>query len=614
MTSASLDLTAAELFELAFREARKGIDQSRQVNRQLQAAMRMKFLVSRASSVKARLGAVFGKPESVVKHVRKGGVRNAHELRRQINYLTDRAEGVLDIRDNGVTPLDADQVSALIDTWAEDFTGKTNFGYTRHMIVSFPAGTYADAAHQAGLEFADRLFGSGDFGDTWDYLSVFHTDTNNPHVHLVVNCRGVEHGQWLAMGMTSDMNIDVQRSLHVEAAEEFGIELTATTRLERGLRHEVETETWKVQAGISVAEGTSEVEAKARDAAADVLLNTTARLGRVFDQSSRILAAQIADVTKQYLEGSPPMIAQNANLLREADAFARDISSKHDDKAPQAFVRAIATRWSAREGLGSLDETFQKQVNGFVSAFQDKEAYQPFVSSLADLTDHTGFKGSQNYLTRSERLQTGIEATIDAERFKAMDAKTADIVKSIEGMERIAEQVEDPRLRARMDVQIGELKGDVADLRPFDVELQPYAMTDDRYAVPLGTDQLDKLIGDKADAWSAARASIVERADQAGIDPDPVLAHYASQQSVPLGTSLEWREAETRQVMSASTPGTDRDAAHSIVEQLHQFASARIAQLGVQIRQDLELDDNAHQRGRAIKGPTHSRDDDGHSL
>ena len=89
---------------------------------------------------------------------------------RQISYLTVRAEGVLDIRDNGVTPLDADQVRDLIETWAEDFNGKTNYGYTRHMIVSFPEGTYPDAAHEAGLEFTDRLFGSGDFGDTWEFV------------------------------------------------------------------------------------------------------------------------------------------------------------------------------------------------------------------------------------------------------------------------------------------------------------------------------------------------------------------------------------------------------------------------------------------------------------
>lgn len=78
--------------------------------------------------MKARVGAVYGRPEAVVKHVRKGGVQNVHELRRQINYLTFRAEGVLDIRDNGVTPLEAGQVADLIDIWAEDFNGKTNYG------------------------------------------------------------------------------------------------------------------------------------------------------------------------------------------------------------------------------------------------------------------------------------------------------------------------------------------------------------------------------------------------------------------------------------------------------------------------------------------------------
>ena len=94
MNAAAHDLTAGDFLELAFREAQRGVDRSKRINQQLQTAKRMKFMVSRASSIKARLGAVVGKPEAVVKHVRKGGVKNAHELRRQISKASELEEAI----------------------------------------------------------------------------------------------------------------------------------------------------------------------------------------------------------------------------------------------------------------------------------------------------------------------------------------------------------------------------------------------------------------------------------------------------------------------------------------------------------------------------------------
>ena len=486
MNAATHDLTAGDFLELAFREAQKGVDRSKQISQQLQTAKRMKFMISRASSIKARLGAVVGKPEAVVKHVRKGGVKNAHELRRQINYLTVRAEGVLDIRDNGVTPLDADQVSDLIETWAEDFNGKTNYGYTRHMIVSFPEGTYPDAAHEAGLDFADRLFGSGDFGDTWDYLTVFHNDTDNPHVHIVVNNRGVEHGQWLAMGMSSDMNIDVQRSIQVEVAEGYGIELTATTRLERGLRQEVETDTWKVQAGLSLVESTPEVEVTARDMAADVMTLSIARMSDLFDERANAVKDRIEEFAIQLVEGDEPVVSRMEHLLDQAHHF-----DDYGEPGDPSYVSPEVMRNLRRhiETGGSevtIAPELKAQVVAHISDVRDNEQSHPYLSALADIVDDKAFQASADYAPAARRYEVYMQDTLGEGAYEDFQTQTKDLLQSIDKMEGLAREVDDPHLRVAMDIQIGELKGDVADLRTNDPDLQAFIIEDRRYSTMMG--------------------------------------------------------------------------------------------------------------------------------
>ena len=150
MTKQRIDFTAAELIKEAFRgragrEAKTGAI--------AQAINRMRFTLGRSSSLKAQLGAVSGKPEAVVKNIRKGGVRSAKELRRQIKYLTDRDYGKEEILYNGKEAMSAKRVDDLISRWSERFEGRQNNGYTRHMIVSFPEGANPDAAREAGLQF-----------------------------------------------------------------------------------------------------------------------------------------------------------------------------------------------------------------------------------------------------------------------------------------------------------------------------------------------------------------------------------------------------------------------------------------------------------------------------
>ncbi|MCX8954146.1 relaxase/mobilization nuclease domain-containing protein [Ruegeria sp. NA] len=611
MNAAARNLTAGGFLELAFREAQKGIDRSKQITQQLQTARRMKFMISRASSIKARLGAVVGKPEAVVKHVRKGGVKNAHELRRQINYLTVRAEGVLDIRDNGVTPLDADQVSDLIETWAEDFNGKTNYGYTRHMIVSFPEGTFPDAAHEAGLEFADRLFGSGDFGDTWDYLTVFHSDTDNPHVHIVVNNRGVEHGQWLAMGMSSDMNIDVQRSIQVEVAEEYGIELTATTRLERGLRQEVETDTWKVQAGMSVVETTPDVEVTARDMAGDVMTLSIARMSDLFDERANAVKDRIEEFAIQLVEGDEPVVSRMEHLLDQAHHFD-DYGAPGD---PSYVSPEVMSNLRRHIETGGSEETIspelKAQVVALISDVRDNEQSHPYLSALADIVDDKVFRASADYAPPARRYEFYMQDTLGEGAYEGFQAQTKDLLQSIDKMEGLAREVDDPHLRVAMDIQIGELKGEVADLRTNDPDLQAFIIEDRRYStmMGMGTAEMDVLDYPEADKWTAIRKEVTDTASSYGLDGEAFVARFGDHHNITLGTTMGWRSDDISTAAAhfkAQGFSDSFERAEAVVDELHQLASSRI----IAISEELS---NVH--AHATHPLLQERgDDDGHSL
>nr|WP_254453133.1 relaxase/mobilization nuclease domain-containing protein [Ruegeria atlantica] len=558
--------------------------------------------MSRASPIKTRLGACFGRPEAVVKFVRKGGVQNGKELRRQIDYLVKRAEGVLDIRENGVSPLNAQEIEDTISEWHDGFTGKTNFGYTRHMIVSFPSDTPPDFAHSAGLEFADRVFGSGKFGDTWDYLSVFHNDTDNPHVHLIVNCRGVENGHWLKTGMTGEMNIDVLRSIQAEVANEFGIDMTATTRFERGLVKEVPTDTWQVQAGMTTVDGVPEVEIRAQEAARDMSALSLASISEQFAETSTLISDRIQQYAIQLIEGETIMVSQLDYLLTQADYFG---DNRNPSYVSQPIMREL---WDLRDAGGTIDMVgadLKARITDHINDTRDTEQSHPHLSALAEIAGYRDFRKSGAYVTGSERYVQFMNDHLGEDVFKVLDEQTTGILQSIADMERLPGKVENPELRTTMELQIGDLKAQVAVLRPYDAKLQTYMVDDNRYNNAFGTDRMDALEGPEASKWEAVKSAIVERAEGTGLDADLFLARFSSHENVSLGTSIDWRntdEAVASAFFKAKGVGDCDVQAKTAVDELHQFAATKIREVAQEI---------SHTHEQAV---SRGHEDDGHSL
>ncbi|MDR6101876.1 type IV secretion system T-DNA border endonuclease VirD2 [Agrobacterium larrymoorei] len=185
-------------------------------------------------------------PQAIVHIIRGGGCQTIGRICSQWEYLSRKGE--LEVRfseRHGGGVMLHEEFEIWAKRWAEQ-TGhyidgvKLSDGHpelTTHIVVSFPPGTDEGAAEDAGRLWAENMFGSGENGGEWDYVTVFHTDRPHPHLHVVVNRRALSNrAEWLAIAHRNDfLNYDSLREGLADAAYDCGIALDASSREERGL-------------------------------------------------------------------------------------------------------------------------------------------------------------------------------------------------------------------------------------------------------------------------------------------------------------------------------------------------------------------------------------------
>lgn len=175
-------------------------------------------------------------PQAMVKVIRKGGTTNARGMRDQMAYLEKDGDAKLERSERYFgAELDDETQEKLIEAWGLAGESKTNSDKTTHFVVSFPSDTDHDAAYRAGRAWADEMFASGTYGEVFDYYTAFHTDKAHPHIHIIVNRRGLENGDWLKVSRRSQFNYDEFRAVQVEVSLREGIFLEASPRHVRGI-------------------------------------------------------------------------------------------------------------------------------------------------------------------------------------------------------------------------------------------------------------------------------------------------------------------------------------------------------------------------------------------
>lgn len=107
----------------------------------------------------------------------------------------------------------------------EEWEGQGKRRLAMSAFVTFPRGTDEDQATEAARQFFRHAF-----ADNHDYVFAAHRDTENFHVHVVVQAAGHDGKQ---IRIDRD-DIQDLRMLFAEAAAEQGIELDASPRWARG--------------------------------------------------------------------------------------------------------------------------------------------------------------------------------------------------------------------------------------------------------------------------------------------------------------------------------------------------------------------------------------------
>lgn len=182
-------------------------------------------------------------PQAVVRVVPRGGARTAAQIRDQWRYLSRKGQVQLQHSERhfGIF-LPVERIAEIASSWVEQ-TGKradsikvdNDQELTTHIVVSFPEGTDIEKAFAAGRTWAEETFGAGANSGTFDYLTACHSDRPHPHVHLVVNRRALE-GHWLKISRRHPLlNYERMRATLAEVARRYGIEIDATSRVERGI-------------------------------------------------------------------------------------------------------------------------------------------------------------------------------------------------------------------------------------------------------------------------------------------------------------------------------------------------------------------------------------------
>ena len=172
-----------------------------------------------------------GRPEVVMKFD-KTSVKSAHHLQESGRYIS--RNGKLECEDDeGQVLAGTEAIDERMKSWVEDDelyqqtgAGRPSDKLARRFIVSTPPGTDPEALKKAVRDFVAAEFKSRGFEFIW----TIHTDKAHPHAHVLIKNRSAD-GKRLHY---SNRDLRAMRERFCVIAEQYGIDLNATSRAVRG--------------------------------------------------------------------------------------------------------------------------------------------------------------------------------------------------------------------------------------------------------------------------------------------------------------------------------------------------------------------------------------------
>lgn len=180
-----------------------------------------------------------GSNAAILKKIGKGGTANAKELSGQMSYLFSKSTAIFGnavTHDPAAKGLAPEERKEIVGSWVEGWHGAPKNGHTTHLLMSFPSHVRPEKAKLIAEAWAFEMFQSGEHQDEeWAYVAALHTDRPHPHVHIVLNNRGLANDSWFYMAKDHVFNLALMKERMVAIAAEEGVFLDATSRAERGI-------------------------------------------------------------------------------------------------------------------------------------------------------------------------------------------------------------------------------------------------------------------------------------------------------------------------------------------------------------------------------------------
>ena len=297
-------------------------------------------------SDRQRIGNAIGVPQAMVKIIRKGGASSRSDLVSQLSYLSREGELILEEHDptDGDFPVDGrEDIRSVADAWAERWNSAARYdgrsaraaSHTYHVVVSFPSGTEAEIARGAADLFAERFLTSGECGDAWRHIRAWHTDTEHPHMHLIIDRRGAS-GTMMQIHPAKDINPQRLRTLQVETAAEYGILLNDTPRVSRGLTGPaLSTEEWR-----AAERGDPLDRSERRQAYADLAASLAREIIPLEAAETKRLAERVK-MQAEFVQQSDPLQPILQNFVAALAAASHSLLT---EKEPELNQTATDTR------------------------------------------------------------------------------------------------------------------------------------------------------------------------------------------------------------------------------------------------------------------------------
>jgi hypothetical protein len=270
-----------------------------------------------------------GSRAAVFKKIASGGTHTRHQMRRQMDYINTKAQYTFGFSDALTDERRQPEASleAIADSWEASWQGTPKNGHTSHLLISFPPDTAPRDAAAIAEEMCERAFGSEkEFADDrWEYIAALHTDRSHPHVHVLVNNRGIENGNWFYLSNKLEAPFTYQgfRNLMVSVAQDYGVHLEATTRYERGdLQYSPSSAQWR--------QGRVPGQRALTDRVLGMLIDEADEWGEVAKAAKMVGNARVAEVADRMIQG---IATQNPISRKEFEMVLENVETPEDFQA-----------------------------------------------------------------------------------------------------------------------------------------------------------------------------------------------------------------------------------------------------------------------------------------